>query len=329
MSYTLPDKLRTTVVGSYPYFPEAIKAFQLRKRGDRGPEYETLVREATKKAVMDYLDAGIDILADGEQRREDMAVFFAEELGGFEISEPVRIFDNVYFRKPVITGKICWKHEITVEDWRYASSLAAGRPMKVTLTGPYTMFSWSFDKFYGDMRGVILDLAEAYRKEIEVLARAGAIFIQIDEPALSTRAEKRDVLVAGEAFEIMFGGLDNVKRITHICYGRLERLFPEIMDFPIDQYDFETKNRNYELLDLLKEYSFDKELALGVIDVHNSRVETVEEIMNGIARGLELLPPEKLYIKPDCGLKRLKRETALAKLKNMVKAAGRAREELA
>ena len=329
MNYKLPDKLRTTVVGSYPYFPEALKAFQLRRRGDRGPEYESLVREATRKAIMDYLEAGIDILADGEQRREDMAVFFAEELEGFEISEPVRIFDNVYFRKPVIVSKIAWRHEILVDDWRYASSLAAGRPMKVTLTGPYTMYSWSFDKFYGDMRKAILDMAEAFRREIEALVRAGATFIQIDEPALSTRAEKRDVLIAGEAFEIMLGGLSNVKRITHICYGKVERLFPEILDFPIDQYDFETKNRNYELLDVLKEYSFDKELALGVIDVHTSKIETVEEIMDGIARGLELLPPEKLYVKPDCGLKRLKRETALAKLKNMVEAARRVREELA
>lgn len=328
MSYRLPSKLRTTVVGSYPYFPEAIKAFQLRRRGIRGPEYEALVREAIRKAVMDYVGVGIDVIADGEQRREDMAVFFAEELAGFEISDPVRIFDNVYFRKPVIVGRIVWRREITVEDWKYASSLAAGRPVKVTLTGPYTMYSWSFDRFYGDMRRAILDLAEAYRREIEALVGAGATIIQVDEPALSTRAEKRDVLIAGEAFEIMFKGL-SIKRITHICYGRLERLFPEILDFPIDQFDFETKNSNYMLLEVLREYSFDRELALGVIDVHSSRVEPVEEIMEGIRRGLELLPPEKLYIKPDCGLKRLKREIALAKLRNMVEAARRAREELA
>ncbi len=328
MNYKLPDKLRTTVVGSYPYFPEALKAFQLRKKGVRETEYESLVREAVRKAIEDYLSVGLDILADGEQRREDMAVFFAEELGGFEISDPVRIFDNVYFRKPVIAGKVEWRHEIVVDDWKYASSLARGRPMKITLTGPYTLYSWSFDRFYGDMRRAILDLAEALKKEIEALVRAGATHIQIDEPALSTRAEKHDVEIAGEAFEIMLGGL-SVKRITHICYGKLERLFPEILDFPLDQLDFETKNSNYKLLDLLKEYSFDKELALGVIDVHSSRVEPVEEIVEGIWRGLEVVPPERLYVKPDCGLKRLKRDIALAKLRNMVEAAKRAREELA
>lgn len=327
MNYRLPDKLRTTVVGSYPYFPEALKAFQLRRKGVRGPEYESLVREAIRKAVEDYVSVGLDIIADGEQRREDMAVFFAEELSGFEISDPVRIFDNVYFRKPVIAGKVEWSHEITVEDWRYASNLSGGRPVKVTLTGPYTMYSWSFDKFYGDPRKAILDLAEALRREISSLVRAGATYIQVDEPALSTRAEKSDLEIAREAFEIMLGGL-RVKRITHICYGKLERLFPEILDFPVDQIDLETKNSDYRLLDLLREYSFDKELALGVVDVHSPRVETVEEILEGIRRGLEVVRPEKLYVKPDCGLKRLKREVALAKLRNMVKAAERAREEL-
>jgi len=327
VSYKLPDKLRTTIVGSYPYFPEALKAFQLRKKGVRGAEYEALVREASRKVIKDYINIGLDIISDGEQRREDMAVFFAEEIEGFEISDPVRIFDNVYFRKPIIVGKIKWTHEITVEDWRYASSLSQGRPVKVTLTGPYTMYSWSFNKFYENMREAILDLAEALKKEVKALAEAGATYIQIDEPALSTRAEKQDVEVAGEAFEVMLGGL-KAKRITHVCYGKLERLFPEILDFPVDQLDFETKNSGYKLLNLLKEYSFDKELALGVIDVHSSRVESVEEIVEGIWKGLEVVPPEKLYVKPDCGLKRLNRGTALAKLRNMVEAARKVREEL-
>ncbi|MCX8187792.1 MAG: methionine synthase [Nitrososphaeria archaeon] len=329
MSYRPPDKLKTTVVGSYPYFSEALKAFQLRKKGQRGPEYESLVKEATRRAVEDYINVGLDIIADGEQRREDMAVFFAEELGGFEISDLVRIFDNVYFRKPVIADRITWIHEIVFGDWKYASGISRGRPVKVTLTGPYTMYSWSFDKFYGDPRKAILDLAEALRKEIEALVGAGAAYIQVDEPAFSTRAEKSDLEIAEEAFEIMFEGLDNVKRITHICYGKLERLFPAILDFPIDQLDLETKNSNYKVLDLLREYSFDKELALGVVDVHSSRIEAVDEVIEGILRGLEVVRPDKLYVKPDCGLKRLSREVALAKLENMVKAAKKVREELA
>ena len=329
MSYELPRKLVTTVVGSYPYFPEALKALQLRKRGERGREYEELVRRAIARAVEDYLSAGIDVIADGEQRREDMAVFFAEELRGFRLSGLVRIFDNVYYRRPVIVDKIEWDHEIIVEDFRYAARLSKGRPVKVTLTGPYTMYTWSLDRYYGDMRRAMLDLAEALSREIKALVEAGARYIQVDEPALSTRPRKEDVVLAGEALEIMVGKLSNVKRIMHVCYGRLERLFPEVLDFPIDQLDLEMKNSNYALLKLLKEYSFDKELGLGVIDVHSERVESVDEIMEGIGLGLEILPPEKIYVKPDCGLKRLSRETALAKLRNMVEAARRAREELA
>ncbi len=329
MSYELPKKFVTTIVGSYPYFPEALKAFQLRKRGKKNHEYNELVKKAIEKAVRDYISAGVDLISDGEQRREDMAVFFAEELRGFEISGYVRIFDNVYYRKPVIVDRIEWDHEIIVEDWEYATKVAQGRPVKVTLTGPYTMYSWSFDKYYGDMRKAVLDLAEALSHEIKVLAEKGAKYIQIDEPALSTNPKKEDVLLAKEALEILLGKLSNVKRILHVCYGKVERLFPEVLDFPIDQLDLELKNSKYALLKTLKEFSFDKELGFGVIDVHNERIESVEEIFEDIKLGIEIVSPEKIFVKPDCGLKRLKREIALAKLRNMVNAARKAREELA
>jgi len=329
MSYKLPKKFVTTIVGSYPYFPEALKAFQLRKQGKKNQEYNELVKKAIEKAVRDYISAGVDLISDGEQRREDMAVFFAEELRGFKISGYVRIFDNVYYRKPVIVDRIEWDHEIIAEDWEYATKVAQGRPVKVTLTGPYTMYSWSFDKYYGDMRKAVLDLAEALSHEIKVLAEKGAKYIQIDEPALSTNPKKEDVLLAKEALEILLGKLSNVKRILHVCYGKVERLFPEVLDFPIDQLDLELKNSKYALLKTLKEFSFDKELGFGVIDVHIERIENVEEIFEDIKLGIEIVSPEKIFVKPDCGLKRLKREIALAKLRNMVNAARKAREELA
>ena len=328
MRYILPDKLPTTVVGSYPRFPEAKKALKLKKDRYSNKEIiEELIRSAIRRVVEDYLEAGIDIISDGEQRREDMAVFFAENIEGFKISGWVRVFDNVYYRKPIIAGRIKWTHEITVKDWKFASTISRGRPVKVTLTGPYTMYDWSYDEYYGDKKEAILDLANALRKEVEHLIVAGAKYIQIDEPALSTHAEREDIEIEKEALEIIFQGI-NAKRIVHICYGKLERLFPDILDFPVDQFDLEMKNSNFRLLSILKEYSYDKELGLGVIDVHNTRIESVDEIMKDIMKGLEIVPPEKLYVKPDCGLKRLPRNVALAKLKNMVIAAKKVREEL-
>ena len=327
MKYTLPSKLPTTVVGSYPRFPEAKKALKLKKAGYKDEELENLIREAIRKVIRDYLEAGVDIISDGEQRREDMAVFFAEQLEGFELSGWVRVFDNVYYRKPVIIGPINWTHEITVKDWKFASTISEGRPIKATLTGPYTMYDWSFDEYYGDKNEAILDLAKALRKEVESLIVAGAMYIQIDEPALSTHINKDDIELAKEAIRIIFQGV-NVKRIIHICYGKLERLFPEVLDFPVDQFDLEMKNSNYRILSILKEYSYDRELGLGVIDVHSTKVECIEEIIDGIMKGLEVVPPERLYIKPDCGLKRLPREIALAKLKNMVIAVKKVREKL-
>jgi len=126
----------------------------------------------------------------------------------------------------------------------------------------------------------------------------------------------------------VFAGVE-VKRVVHICYGRLERLLPYILDYPVDQFALEFKNSDFRLLPYLKEYGYNKELGYGVIDVHSLQVETVEEVKRDIDRLMKLgiLAPEKVYINPDCGLKRLPREVAKAKLINMVKAARLAREE--
>ncbi len=242
--------------------------------------------------------------------------------------EWTRIFDNVYFRKPIIYGKVEWPEPLTVEDWKIASSFAEGRPVKGILTGPYTMLEWSFDLYYGDRREAIIDLAKELRKEIEALVNAGAKYIQIDEPALSTRPWKEEADIVKEALKIMLYGLD-VKKIVHICFGKIEYILPYILEFPVDQFDLEFKNSNFRLLPYLKEYGYDKELGYGVIDVHTTQIESVDEIVEDIEKimNLGILSPEKIYIDPDCGLKRLPREIARQKLKNMVEAAKIAREK--
>ncbi|MCE4622504.1 MAG: methylcobamide--CoM methyltransferase, partial [Desulfurococcales archaeon] len=131
-----------------------------------------------------------------------------------------------------------------------------------------------------------------------------------------------------EALKVMLKGIE-AKKIVHICFGRIERIIPYILDYPVDQFDFELRNSDFRLLPYLKEYGYDKEIGYGVVDVHSTQVETVEEIKEAIDRimKLDILPPEKIYIDPDCGLKRLPREIAKMKLKNMVEAARIAREE--
>ncbi len=328
--YELPKALVTTVVGSYPLMPEAAEAIRRRKRGEISEEeFHELVKPAIKTVIEDYLWAGVDLLSDGEQAREDMVVYFAERMDGYREGDWVRIFDNVYFRKPIIASRLGYRGPMAVMDWEYASSVSQGRPVKAIITGPYTMIDWSFDLVYGDRREAVLEMARVLRREIEEFARRGARFIQVDEPALSTRPYREEAELLKEALEIMFKGID-AKKIVHICFGRIEKILPYALEFPVDQLDLEFKNSNFRLLPYLKEYGYDKELGYGVIDVHSTRVEPVEEIVADIKRliDMDIIPPEKIYVDPDCGLKRLPREIARQKLRNMVEAARRVRREL-
>jgi 5-methyltetrahydropteroyltriglutamate--homocysteine methyltransferase len=329
--YEVPKYFPTTIVGSYPKIPPAEDLIRKRKKElIEEEEFHELVKPSIKAVISDYLQAGVDILSDGEQAREDMVAYFAERLNGYRGGEWVRIFDNVYFRKPVVVGEVAYVKPMAVMDWVYASSVSEGRPVKAILTGPYTMADWSFDLFYGDRREFVIALAKVIRREVEEFVKMGAKYVQIDEPALSTRPLKDEVDIVNEALHIIFDGIE-AKKIVHICFGKIERILEYLLDFPIDQFDFEFKNSNFRLLPYLVEYGFDKELGYGVIDVHSTRVEEVEEVFMDIERLVKtgILGPEKIYVDPDCGLKRLPREIAVAKLTNMVKAAKLAREKLA
>ena len=330
MAYSVPRKFPTTVVGSYPKIPPAMDLIKKRRAGEISEEeFRKLIKEPIREAVRDQIEAGIDIISDGEQSREDMVVYFAERVEGYRPGDWVRIFDNVYFRKPVIVGDLKWVRQMIVEDWVYATSISQGRPVKGIITGPYTMMEWSFDLRYGRREELIIELARIIRREVEELVKAGARYIQVDEPALSTRPWREEAELLKDALEVIFKGLGDVKRIVHICYGRLEKIIPYILEYPVDQFDLELKNSNFRLLPYLKEYGYDKELGFGVVDVHTLQVETVEEIKGYIDElmKMDFIPPEKVYVDPDCGLKRLPREVAKAKMKNLAEAARIAREE--
>jgi 5-methyltetrahydropteroyltriglutamate--homocysteine methyltransferase len=249
---------------------------------------------------------------------------FAEDLGGFTISSLVRSYGNRYYRKPIATGPIRWKGPITVEWFKFAQGLTK-KPVKGMLTGPYTMMDWSFNEAYPNRREFCLALARALHEEVKSLEAAGALVIQIDEPAISTRFDELDLAV--EAMRIVTEGV-RVKTVTHICYGEFEKVYPKILELRVDQIDLEFTNSNFKLLELIRKSPFTKEVGFGVVDVHSHRVESVEEIKDSIRKALKLFPPEKLYIDPDCGLKTRLKEEAIAKLTNMVTAVRQMREEL-
>jgi len=320
----MPRGLWTTTVGSFPKPPHLEKARNQFARGEiSSDQLRQLEHDATIEVIRWQEEIGLDILVDGELYRGDMTTYFAELMDGFEISNPVRSYGNRYYRKPVATGKVRRTKPWTVEWWKFAQSQTK-KPIKGMLTGPYTMMDWSFNEHYSSREALAMDLAEAIREEAMELAEAGAQFIQVDEPAVSVRPEelKLAVRALGRAVEGV-----KAKTITHICYGDFDLIYPALLDLPVDMIDLEMANSRYDLLDRFKQHRFTKEIGYGVLDVHSHRIETKEEIKQGILRGLEHLKPEQMYIDPDCGLKTRTVEEAREKLAVMVAAVREVREE--
>ncbi len=320
----MTNGLWTTSVGSFPKPPELLKARTDFAAG-RLPEEElrALERKATEDWIRFQEEIGVDILVDGEQYRGDMATYFAEEMDGFEIGGLVRSYGNRYYRKPIAVGEVKRTHPMTVEMWQYAQSLT-DRPVKGMLTGPYTIADWSFDEHYPSRREFVLDLARAIHDEAMDLVAAGAKFVQIDEPAASARMD--ELPLVAEAMGIVTLGLE-AHAITHICYGDFMRAYPTMLDIPVDQIDLEMTNSDYDLLERFREIPFTKAIGLGVVDVHSHRQETVDEVVRGINLALEVLPPDRIFVDPDCGLKTRTVEEAEEKMRAIVEGVRRVREE--
>jgi 5-methyltetrahydropteroyltriglutamate--homocysteine methyltransferase len=316
--------LPTTTVGSFPKPAYLTKArAQLRSRKISDADLAELEKRATREMIALQEDVGLDILVHGEMERGDMATYFAERLDGFSISGPVRSYGNRYYRKPIVGGAVVRPKPITVETYEFAQSLTE-KPVKGMLTGPYTMCDWSFNTHYQDRRELTLAMAEVIAQEARDLDIAGCEYIQIDEPAISTRPEELSLAI--EAMGIVTSGL-KAKTISHICYGDFKTIYPEILKLPVDQLDLEFANSEFTNLEIFSDPPFTKEIAVGVIDIHTQRIETVEQVKDWIRTALEVFDPEKVTIDPDCGLKTRTIEEAAEKLRVMVQAVKEIRAE--
>ena len=317
--------LATTTVGSFPKPTYLTKARAAVQRGDMNEaELLELERRATKEAIAMQEEIGIDILVDGEMYRGDMATYFAERMEGFAISGLVRSYGNRYYRKPILVGHVARPNAITVEWWKWAQALT-DKPMKAILTGPYTMMDWSFDEYYPNRREACLALARALHEEVVDLEKAGAPYIQIDEPALSVRTDELDLAL--EAMRIVTDGV-KAKTISHMCYGTFDRIYPKLLDLAVDQLDLEMANSDFDLLDLFAKDKYTKEIGFGVFDVHSHKVPEVDRMRAGIERALKHLSPEQIYVDPDCGLKTRTWDEVKEQLANMVQATRQVREKM-
>jgi 5-methyltetrahydropteroyltriglutamate--homocysteine methyltransferase len=294
--------------------------------------------------------AGLDYVYDGEENRIEMYEHPIRHSDGFEFYGHVRSFDDRYYRKASCVQKVGFRDAYHLDEFNFVKKMAKRR-IKVPVTGPYTLAEWSFNEYYqariaGEYddprklkldakRDFLLDIAnEIIRPNLRLLVEAGAEWIQIDEPAVSTKPEEVPFFV--EAFNECTSGLD-CKLSVHVCFSDYRLLYPHILDLKnCSQLALEFANRGkstasaYEQLRLLNEFGDRREVGLGVADVHVDDLETPVQIRDRISYAVETLGrAERIFVNPDCGLRTRSWDVAYAKLCNISQGATMARNEIA
>ena len=242
--------LPTTVVGSQP---KSRWLNYLAKKKAQGHITQDVMEQAycdsIKAVVKDQETAGVDILWDGEMRREEMTSYFAEHIDGFRIYGDVRVWGNNYYRKPAIVEELRYKDVLAIKEYEFLKTLTT-REIKVPITGSYTIVDWSFNEYYNTKEEAVYALAKIINQELKKLVAAGATYIQIDDPTISTHPD--EIEIAKNSIEIATKGVDAYVGI-HICYGDYSRIYPEILEFPVGQLDFELANKNYADLEVFRQ----------------------------------------------------------------------------
>ncbi len=338
--------LPTTVVGSYPQPNWLVDHARLRSRlvpRVRTPEVWRIAEplldqaqdDATLIAIRDMERAGIDIVTDGEIRRESYSNHFSSTLEGIDHARPADIIGRT--GKPTVvprvTGRIRRTRAVEVRDVAFARA-NTDRQVKITLPGPFTMTAQAQNDFYADEADLAMDFAVALNAEIHELKAAGADVIQIDEPwmqAFPDRARRCAVAAINRALE----GIEGTT-IVHLCFGYAAMVsskpsgysfLPELAGTIAGQISIEAAQPKLDL-GILKELP-GKAIMLGVIDLGTPEIETPDQVATRIRAGLAVLPPERLVLAPDCGMKYLSREVAFGKLKALADGAAIVRREIA
>jgi 5-methyltetrahydropteroyltriglutamate--homocysteine methyltransferase len=336
----------TSLVGSYPQpawlidrerlagrFPPRVRARELW----RIPE-ELLAQaqdDATIVAIKAQEDAGLDIITDGEIRRESYSNRFATALEGVDLDNPGTALDRSGHPNPVprVTAPIRRRHAVGVRDLEFLRSHTR-RKVKVTVPGPFTMAQQAQIDYYGGSREqAAMDYAAAVNEEIRDLFSAGADVVQIDEPYMQARPEEARAF----GLRALNRALENVSGVTavHICFGYAAIIhvrpsgysfLPELAECSCAQVSIETAQSNLDCA-VLKGLP-GKQIILGVIDLANHTVETPELVASRIRRALPFVDPGRLLVAPDCGMKYLPHDVAFGKLKSMVAGAQLVRREL-
>ena len=337
--------LRTTVIGSYP-FPSWLELAtrQLDQFGTN--EITELQEDAVIVAIHDQVEAGLDVITDGEQSRLDFNLSFYGYLQGIQPSErPLRVFGPPAHDQ---RGKHNILNEIraprglgVVEEYKRLKRLAPqGFTLKASVPGPYTLSGrLNPNEQYPDRYAITEALIPVVRAELEALVQAGCKEITVDEPSMSCYAYKEDtrpfVDIFNRTVETVFS---RTHLSTHLCFGnykgravgprRYAPMFPDFLDMKVHEVHLEMASREFSEIEIIEEIARTKDVAVGIVDVKSYYIETPDDIASRVRHCLKYAPPERLSFAPDCGLSQTARWAARLKLQNMVRGVKVVREEL-
>jgi len=330
--------LPTTTIGSFPQTPDIRAARAAFKKGDISQaKYDAEMEAHIAYAIAQQEEIGLDVLVHGEAERNDMVEFFGEQLAGYAFTQNgwVQSYGSRCVKPPVIYGDVHRPKPMTVETASFAQSLS-NRPVKGMLTGPITILQWSFVRDDQPRETTAMQLALAIRDEVEDLQKAGIAIIQIDEPALreglplQKAAWAQYLAWAVKAFKLSASiARDDTQIHTHMCYAEFNDILPAIAAMDADVITIETSRSAMELLDAFGEFSYPNDIGPGVYDIHSPRVPSVEAMEKLMKRAFDVVPVERLWINPDCGLKTRGWPETKAALENMVTVAKGLRAQLA
>ena len=335
---TLLPILPTTVVGSYPVpeWMERLKTDYLRGRISRA-QIDDVHEMAIKAALRDQELAGIDIVSDGELRRDNDIDYLLARLPEVDIAQRAKDFYFDYYEAiltrplPLSRGdEFAW----LADDYAFTAS-QTDKPIKFSFTGPFSLASRIGNTAGLDRQDLMMAIAHRLNDAAHVLADRGATLLQIDEPFLAGYPDQVENTVA--AINVVTSGVD-VSWALHVCYGNryarpsweghYDFLFPAVLEANVDQLVLEFARKGYADLPVIEKSGWDRKIGLGVIDVKRQQVETPEQVAIRIRAALDLVPAEQLVINPDCGLRNLSAPVARAKLAAMVDGTALARASL-
>ncbi|MCO6183155.1 5-methyltetrahydropteroyltriglutamate--homocysteine S-methyltransferase [Leuconostoc fallax] len=319
-------KLPTTTIGSFPQSSEVrAKRAAWRKGNLSDEDYQVFIESETKRWLKIQEDIGLDVLVHGEFERTDMVEYFGQKLDGFYATQNgwVQSYGSRGVRPPVIFGDVDYIAPITVEASQFAQAHTQ-KIVKGMLTAPLTIINWSFVRDDISRADVQNQIALALRQEVINLEKANIEIIQVDEPALreglplKQRHWQNYLDEAVYSFKITTTGVrDDTQIHTHMCYSDFEDIIDTISALDADVISIETSRSHGEIISAFEDADYDKQIGLGVYDIHSPRLPSVDEIAENIRRGLKVIDDSQFWVNPDCGLKTRNEEQTIAALKNL------------